>query len=86
MLEEIIKTWAPQLGASIVFLAMAVKLFSFLMDSNHAFRTYLIDRNKYLEEENKQLRQALFASQNPDAMRLSAALLSRSPQTDLGAD
>ena len=74
---------APQLGASIVFLAMAVYLFRFLMDSNSAFRTYLIERNKYLEQENKELRQALFATQNPDAMRLSTALLSRTPPTNI---
>lgn len=85
-MEEFIKSFAPQLGVSVVFLGMAVKLFAFLMDSNSAFRTYLIERNKYLEEENKQLRQALFSTQNPDAMRLSAALLSRAPQTHLGED
>lgn len=82
-MEEFIKAWAPQLGASVVFLTMAVKLFSFLMDSNHAFRNYLIERNKYLEAENKELRQALFASRDPDAMRLHTALLSRAPQTNL---
>lgn len=82
-MDQFLTSVAPQLGASVVFLAMAVYLFRFLMDSNHAFRTYLIDRNRYLEDENKQLRQALFASQNPDAMRLSAALLSRAPITNI---
>ena len=74
----------PQLGASLIFLAMAVYLFRFLMDSNLAFRNYLMHRNNYLEEENKQLRQALFATKDPDAMRLSASLLSRTTPTHLG--
>jgi len=82
-MDQFITTFAPQIGASVVFLAMSVQLFRFLMDSNHAFRTYLIERNKYLEQENKELRQALFSTQNPDAMRLSAALLSRAPITNL---
>jgi hypothetical protein len=81
--DQLLTSVLPQLGASAVFLMMAVYLFRFLMDSNHAFRTYLMDRNKYLEDENKVLRQALFSSQNPDAMRLSAALLSRAPITNL---
>ena len=82
-MENLLTTIAPQLGASIVFLAMAIYLFRFLMDSNSAFRTYLIERNKYLEQENKELRQALFASRDPDAMRLSTALLSRSAPTNI---
>ena len=82
-MENLLTTIAPQLGASIVFLAMAIYLFRFLMDSNSAFRTYLIERNKYLEQENKALRQALFASRDPDAMRLSTALLSRSAPTNI---
>lgn len=74
----------PQLGTSIIFLAMAVYLFRFLMDSNLSFRNYLVDRNKYLEDENKQLRQALFSMRDPDAMRLATSLMARSPQTNLG--
>jgi hypothetical protein len=84
-MENFLTQIAPQLGASPVFLVMAVYLFRFLMDSNSAFRTYLIERNKYLEQENKELRQALFSTQNPDAMRLSAALLSRAPITNIEA-
>jgi hypothetical protein len=84
-MENFLTQIAPQLGASAVFLVMAVYLFRFLMDSNSAFRTYLIERNKYLEQENKELRQALFSTQNPDAMRLSAALLSRAPITNIEA-
>ena len=83
-MDEMLKMWAPQLGASIVFLAMAVYLFRFLMDMVNKFISYLIDRNKYLEGENKILRQALFAAKDPDAMRLSAALLSRASETNLG--
>lgn len=83
-MEQFLIEVAPQLGASVVFLAMAIYLFRFLMDSNLAFRNYLMHRNSYLEEENKVLRQALFSTKDPDAMRLSASLLSRSPKTDLG--
>lgn len=85
-MEELLTTIAPQLGASIVFLAMAIYLFRFLMDMVMRFINYLMEQNKTLQEENKQLRQALFASRDPDAMRLSTALLSRSPKTDLSDD
>ena len=85
-MEDFLTQIAPQLGASAVFLAMAVYLFRFLMDMVMRFINYLMERNRYLEEENKQLRQALFAARDPDAMRLTAALLSRTPPTDLGAD
>lgn len=85
-MEEAVISALPQLGVSIIFLAMAIYLFRFLMDSNLAFRNYLMHRNNYLEEENKQLRQALFASKDPDLVRLSASLLARSPKTNLGEE
>lgn len=83
-MEQLLTTVAPQLGASIVFLAMAVYLFRFLMDMVNKFIGHVIEQNKALQTENKELRQALFAIRDPDAMRLSTALLSRSPKTDIG--
>ena len=83
-MEQVLVAILPQLGLSIVPLYAAYRLFQFLMDSNKEYRIDLQSRNRYLEQENKELRQALFSSQNPDAMRLSTALLSRSAQTDLG--
>ena len=82
-MEQFLTTIAPQLGASVVFLAMVVYLFRFLMDMVMRFINNLIARNKYLEDENRRLSHALFASKDPDAMRLSTALLSRSAQTEL---
>lgn len=82
--EDVLISILPQLGLSVIPLYAAYRLFIFLMESNRDYRLDLQTRNKYLETENKELRQALFASRDPDAMRLSTALLSRTPQTNLG--
>ena len=82
-MQEAIIAALPQFGVSIVFLAISVKLFQFLMDRNTAFTTYLIQRNSYLEEQNKLLIQALYNSGDADKMRLASALISRAAPTDI---
>lgn len=82
-MEEVFKAVLPQVGLAVVPMYIAYRLFIFLMESNREYRADLQARNRYLEQENKELRQALFASRDPDAMRLSTALLSRAPVTEL---
>lgn len=82
-MEEWITQYGGQLGQSIVFLIMAVKMFQFFVDAVTDFRKHLVARVAYLEEENKQLRQALFATKDPDAMRMATALLARSAPTEI---
>lgn len=83
-MEQAVVAALPQFGISLIFLAISVRLFQFLMDRNIAFTSYLIQRNHYLEEQNKLLIQALYNSGNPDTMRLASALVSKAPPTHLG--
>ena len=83
-MQEALIAVLPQLGLSIIPLYAAYRLFIFLMESNREYRTDLQQRNRYLEQENKEFRQAFFALKDPDQIRLATALLSRSQITDLG--
>lgn len=82
--EDALLAVMPQLGLSIIPLYAAYRLFIFLMESNREYRSDLQARNKYLEQENKEFRQAFFALKDPDQIRLATALLSRSQPTELG--
>lgn len=82
-MEDWIAQYGGTLGQSVVFFIMAVKMFQFFVEAVTDFRKHLQARVTYLEEENKQLRQALFATRDPDAMRMATALLARSAPTEL---
>lgn len=83
-MQEALIAVLPQLGLSIIPLYAAYRLFIFLMESNREYRMDLQARNRYLEQENKEFRQAFFALKDPDQIRLATALLSRTQPTDLG--